>query len=200
MEPSLRREHILEQAAILFGKKGYHATSIADIIKSAGIARGTFYLYFQNKRAIFEELLDNLVVQIKKWIKVVDISPNAPSVREQLLDNINRVVELLTKNPALLSILLEGAVGLDKEFDEKLAHFYSQITNTVELSLEHGQEMGLVRPCNAHIAALIAIGAMKEVLYDMLRSNDGDLDIDTIAAAILDIFSHGVLASGATFP
>lgn len=185
---------------MLFGKKGYHATSISDIIQSAGIARGTFYLYFQNKRAIFEELLDSLVIQLKKRIKVVDVSDSAPTVREQLQDNITRVVESLTKNRALLSILLEGAVGLDKEFDEKLAHFYTQLTNTVQLSLEHGQEMGLVRPCNAHIAALTAIGALKEVLYDTLRGKAGNLDIREIAAAILDIFSHGVLVSGVPFP
>lgn len=193
MDPSLRREHILAQAAKLFGEKGYHATSISDIIQSAGIARGTFYLYFQNKRAIFEEVLDDLVVRIKERIRVVDISENAPPVREQLLGNITRVLELLTDQRELLSILLERAVGLDREFDAKLAHFYAQLTNTVRISLEHGQEMGLVRPCNAHIAALTAIGALKEVLYDTLRTKSGELDLTEITVSILDVFSHGVL-------
>jgi AcrR family transcriptional regulator len=142
VEQARRREQILSKAAVLFGKKGYHATSISDIIESVGIARGTFYLYFDNKRAIFDEILDMLVVRIKKRIRRVDISEGAPPVRDQLIDNISRVLQLLTKNRALLSILLEGAVGLDKGFAEKLAGFYEQITVTVDNSLTLGQEMG----------------------------------------------------------
>ena len=69
MEPVQRREQILRHAASLFGQNGYHAVSISDIIQAAGIARGTFYTYFENKRAIFDELLDILVVRIKSCIK-----------------------------------------------------------------------------------------------------------------------------------
>ncbi|MCP4606664.1 MAG: TetR/AcrR family transcriptional regulator [Proteobacteria bacterium] len=200
MNPSERREQILEHAAALFGQKGYHSTSIADIIRSAGIARGTFYLYFENKRAIFEELLDYLVIQIKKRIKIVDTSEGAPSAREQLLGNITRVIEMLADNRALLSILLEGAVGLDKGFADKLSFFYEQLAQTIELSLNLGQKMGLVRPCDTRISALTAIGALKEVLHHMLRSEDGRVNIRELAAEILDIFSRGVLIDGVSIP
>ncbi len=200
MEPSARREQILDQAAALFGRRGYHATSISDIIEAAGIARGTFYIYFKNKRAIFEELLDYLVVRIRKRIKTVDTSPEAPSAREQLLENITGVIELLAENRALLSILLEGAVGLDKGFGQKLNSFYDQISQTIELSLKLGQEMELVRPCDTRTAALVAVGGLKEVLHDMLRSREGSADIRSLAAKILDMFSRGVLVDGVSLP
>lgn len=200
MKPSIRRELILEHAAALFGQKGYHSTSISNIIQSAGIARGTFYLYFENKRAIFVELLDYLVVQIKKRIKTVDTSPGSPSAREQILDNITRVIELLTDNKALLSIMLEGAVGLDKSIDEKLSSFYDQIAQTIELSLKLGQQMGIIRQCNTRIAALSVVGALKEVLHDVLRSEDGGPDIRKLAGEILDVFSKGVLMEGVSIP
>ena len=57
-----RRAAVLAVARRLFSQKGYHATSIHDIIEAAEIARGTFYLYFESKRAIFDELLDGLVI------------------------------------------------------------------------------------------------------------------------------------------
>ncbi len=41
----------------MFAAKGYHGTRISDIIDAAGIARGTFYLYFESKSAIFLELI-----------------------------------------------------------------------------------------------------------------------------------------------
>lgn len=196
MDPSARREQILEHAATLFGQKGYHATSISDIIQSAGIARGTFYLYFKNKRAIFNEILDLLVVRIKKRIKRVDPSLGSASIRIQILNNITGVVELLTDNKALLSILLEGAVGLDKGFADKLNDFYQQVTQTIELSLRLGQEMALVRSCNTRIAALAGVGALKEVLYDLLRNGSEALEIGELSAQLLDIFIRGVIIPG----
>src|SRR5207249_12064076 len=52
-----RRANVLQTARRVFSAKGYHDTSISDLIEAAGIARRTFYLYFISKRAIFEELL-----------------------------------------------------------------------------------------------------------------------------------------------
>ena len=44
------RNVILQSAKTVFIEKGYHNTSISDIIRQTGLARGTFYLYFQNKK------------------------------------------------------------------------------------------------------------------------------------------------------
>ena len=194
MEPAQRREQILLHAANLFGTRGYHAVSISDIIRDAGIARGTFYIYFKNKRAIFDEILDILVVRIKSCIEKVDLSEKAPSVKEQLLSNLAAIFDLLIKNRALLSILLEGAVGLDKGFAEKLDGFYRQITDTIDSSLLLGRDMGLIRPCDTRLAALAAVGALKEVLHDALRSNNARYDLDSVAAALLDIYMNGTAA------
>ena len=200
MEPKERREQILEHAAFLFGKNGYHATSITNIIESAGIARGTFYLYFKNKRAVFEELLDALVIQINSKIKTVEMDPGAPSPREQLVDNIVGVLELLTKNRALLSILLERAVGLDQRSAKKLADFYEKISHTIDGSIQLGQQMGLVRSCNTKMASLAAIGVLKEVLHDMLRTPEDNQRLREVAGEVLDIFSRGVLIDGVSLP
>src|SRR5438552_1828440 len=55
-----RRAQVLATARRLFAERGYHNTSISEIIAACRIARGTFYLYFESKRAIFDELLDDL--------------------------------------------------------------------------------------------------------------------------------------------
>ena len=48
-----RRAALLSTARQVFAQHGYHSTSIDDLIDAAGVARGTFYLYFESKRAIF---------------------------------------------------------------------------------------------------------------------------------------------------
>jgi hypothetical protein len=113
-------------------------------------------------------------------------------VKNQIVGNVTGVLALLINNRALLSILLEGAVGLDKGFADKLGEFYEQIAETVDTSLSLGQEMGLIRSCNSRTAALTAMGALKEVLYDALRRNSDIENIETLVSELLDIYLHGV--------
>jgi AcrR family transcriptional regulator len=53
------RQKVLEAAEQVFGEKGYHSASVTEITRAAGVAQGTFYLYFDNKRdlmcAVVEE-------------------------------------------------------------------------------------------------------------------------------------------------
>lgn len=201
MEPRERRVQILGQAARLFGDRGYHETSISDIIAAAGIARGTFYLYFENKRGIFEELLDGLLSGILERITAVETEPDSPSPKEQLVDNIARVIELFADERHMLTILFHGAVGLDKEFDSKLADFYEKLTEEMIGSLDSGQRMGLVRPCDTRFAAKIALGAFKEALYEFFENEaHQDQPPRRVAEEILELFSRGVLVDGVSIP
>lgn len=59
-EPEERKNEILDTAEALFHTKGYDKTTINDILKEIGIAKGTFYYYFKSK----EEVMDAIVVRI----------------------------------------------------------------------------------------------------------------------------------------
>jgi AcrR family transcriptional regulator len=52
-----RKEQLMSEAAKLFGRSGYYATRVIDIVKSAGVAKGLFYWYFDNKEALFREIV-----------------------------------------------------------------------------------------------------------------------------------------------
>jgi AcrR family transcriptional regulator len=59
---------ICDSAESLFNKKGFYDTSIADICRHARTAVGTFYIYFQDKTAIYNYLVRNYYVVIKKYL------------------------------------------------------------------------------------------------------------------------------------
>jgi AcrR family transcriptional regulator len=54
-----RKQEIIDKSGVLFGRKGYEKTTVADIVRAVDIAKGTFYHYFKTK----EEVLDALVNQ-----------------------------------------------------------------------------------------------------------------------------------------
>jgi len=54
------RRRLVDAAETVFGEKGYEAASIADITRAAGVALGTFYVYFVDKKALLAEVIDSL--------------------------------------------------------------------------------------------------------------------------------------------
>ena len=52
-----RRRQILDESARLFAERGYHPTSVADIVESLGVGKGVFYWYFESKDDLFLEIL-----------------------------------------------------------------------------------------------------------------------------------------------
>jgi AcrR family transcriptional regulator len=188
-----RRAQILQAARRVFAEKGYLGASIADIIDAAGIARGTFYLHFESKRAIFGEILDDLLLQLNSVITRVDI--NAPeSAQEQLLANVERVLGVLIENADLARILLRTSAGQDVEFDQKLGEFHEHALKLITGSLSDGVKMGLVRDVDLSIYASCVLGSMKETVDHLLiRRATPVEDRRAIAKKLLDYNLFGIL-------
>lgn len=76
--PEIRREELMDAAQRLFLEKGFAATSVAEIVDAADVAKGTFYLYFQTK----DDVLAALRVRfIERFCKKIDAANAAASSR-----------------------------------------------------------------------------------------------------------------------
>ena len=187
-----RREEILSAAISAFSNKGYHDTSISDIIEKAGIARGTFYLYFENKRQIFDSVLDNLIVELDHCIKKIEVGQGLPNPIDQLKANLIRVLTLFVENPELTRILLRHATGLDSELDQKITEFYNNWAYRIEEAIRLGIKMGLVRECNSKLISYCILGIIKEVIEYITLSRNGKHDISTIADELINFGLYGL--------
>ena len=58
------RDGLLEAGREAFGERGYDATSIAEILDAAGVAKGALYHHFDTKAALFDAVLDQVVQEI----------------------------------------------------------------------------------------------------------------------------------------
>src|SRR5712692_2404115 len=175
MEREARREQVLRHAKRIFARKGYHRTNIADIITRARIARGTFYLYFENKRDLFEELLAQVLDELRRLIQRLRVGPGEPDPVEQLRANLRRVLGLVLAERELTDILLNHATGFDRELDNRIAEFYERVVDQIQRSLDLGITMNLVRPCDTRIAADCILGGIKEVIAQAARARRRDI-------------------------
>lgn len=188
-----RRAQLLRCARAVFAERGYHAASVADVIAAAGVARGTFYLYFAGKRQLFGRILDDLLQELDARIRVIELGPDADPPVEQLRANLRRVLTLLLEDRSLVRILLREAAALDADGRARLEAFYRKLLDHIETSLRLGIELGLVRPCDPPIAAACILGAVKEAIAQLVeRPRAGD-EIERVIEQILAFGLHGVL-------
>ncbi len=195
-----RRQQILNHARDVFARRGYHEAKIEDIVAAAGIARGTFYLYFKDKRAVFEEIVDRAFAQIA--MAIVRVDPNDPgrTVADQVHENTRRIVGTLLEDRPTTKILLSDAVGLDPSFDRKLQSFYEVVENLLSESLREGQQLGVVAQGDARMFAYLILGAMKEILYQVVR-REAAYSEKEVVEGIYDFLGQGCLrVRGASKP
>jgi AcrR family transcriptional regulator len=187
-----RRQQILSAARDVFGKRGYHAAKIDDIVAAAGIARGTFYLYFDDKRAIFEEIVDRTMARLGMSIVRVDPHDAVRSVGDQVRENILRVVRILLEDRATTKILLSDALGVDPAFDRKLLSFFDEMSSLLERSLHDGQALGVVGPGDVRLFSWLTMGAVKEVSFQIVQRGS-EYDEEKLVDGIFTLFSNGYL-------
>ena len=161
-----RRQQLLDSARDAFAEHGYQAVTVDDVVARARIARGTFYLYFEDKRAVLDALVDEFLQRIAAVIVGIDIAHGEHSAREQLRQNVERIVRLALSEPAMIKIALRDASGLDPAFDAKIHSFYDALRELLGASLEEGQQNGIVRAGDRALMVSIGLGGLKELVLD----------------------------------
>jgi AcrR family transcriptional regulator len=185
----IRRQQILDRARDVFAKQGYHQAKIDDVVAAAGVARGTFYLYFHDKRSIFEELCSRFFQRIALTVSRIDVAqPIAP----QVATNVAAILDIFLADPAMAKIILTDAIGLDAEFDRRLLAFYADIEAMLAGSLEEGQSLGIVHSGDTRVVAHFLLGGIKEVLLQLTRA---PVPVDRVAVVkdVLALLARGVL-------
>ena len=196
MDSDLRRRQILSGALGVFASKGYHAASVSDIIEAAGIARGTFYLYFESKRAIFDAILDVIFEKVDEQILAVVLPENGEGegVLAQVEGNVRRLCRLFLGNRDMVRILMAEAVGLDEAACARLTEFFGRLGSWMAESLQDGVDAGIVRPCDTAVTAHALTGMIRGVFWAWAMGLV-DLDEDTFVSEIMTLLLGGVLVA-----
>lgn len=192
-----RRVQIKETALRVFSEKGYHETSVSDLVDAAGVARGTFYLYFDSKDAIFLELLDDLTAHLRSNITGIDLAPGAAPMAKQLHAIVVRILRTVVDNRPLTRIIFREAVGLHAAVDARLAQFDQELHGYVARSLALGASLGVTRPLDPAVSAACVIGSLRELIHRTVVHSDSTAPLEEIAAALIDHHLRGLLTDPA---
>jgi AcrR family transcriptional regulator len=190
---SERRQQILTAARDEFAKRGYHQTTIDDIVAQAGVARGTFYLYFEDKRAVFSDLIDRFAAQLAMTIVRITTDDPRENVAAQVRENIRRIIGTCLGDRAMTKILFNDAVGVDPAFDRKLMNFYDSMVGLLTESLRDGQALGVVGDGEPRVLAYLTLGALKELLYQAVTLGLAEESAEVLTQQMFSFLGHGYL-------
>ncbi len=193
----IRRQRLIEAAKKLFSEKGFYSTYVDDIIKEAGVGKGTFYRNYKNKEDIFVTLL---FMFLNDWRNTVSIGiDNNTSL--SYVEYIKKVaIESFTffkKNEELSNLYFRIAPGLSAIIEPYIKNFETQMLDYIINDLEKARELGFLDAnFNTKLAANIVAGAFFRVhyYYFILKSDEEALKrIEDLVDEFFNMLFFGVL-------
>jgi AcrR family transcriptional regulator len=146
------RRRLLDAAERVFGELGYHDASIVKVAESAGVATGTFYLYFDSKKSIFDELVRDLNRRVRHAMK--EASSQGTTRVEQELLGFDAYFRFTSEHPALYRIIRQA------EFvsPEMLRYHYERLSEGYVEALAEAAERGEIKTLDPEVTAYALMG------------------------------------------
>lgn len=152
-----RRTEIVDAAAALFDRTGYHTTSMSEIAGAVGIAKPSLYHYFRSK--------DDILFEIHgQFIDLLLARHDArrdrdPSPATELLDLMSDMIDLMATHKGHVRVFFEHHRDLSEEQRREVLEKRDRYFGIVEGTIVRGIELGDFRPVDVPLATLAVFGA-----------------------------------------
>ena len=183
------RRLLLEAAERIFAEVGYHDASIVKITESAGVGQGTFYLYFDGKKRIFDEVVLDLNARVRR--AMTEASTQGTTRAESELLGFGAFFRFTADHPALYRIVRQA------EFvsPEILQLHYERLTERYVIGLRQAMAAGEVAQGDPEVLAwsLMGVGelvGMRWILWDGRTEMPGRV-FDELARIIVRALGAG---------
>lgn len=151
-----RKQQLLDCAAVLFAERGYADTRIVDVVRAAGVAKGLFYWYFENKEALFRELVEENRLRLRRT-QAAAIAPEAePLLR--IRQGSEASVHYMARYAHFFALL--EVENLEKQFADELRRGNDVHTSDVAAHIRDGVADGTIRDEDPELAAFGVVGAI----------------------------------------
>lgn len=177
-----KKERIVHAAIDVFQEKGIEKTKIADIVKLAGIAQGTYYLYFPSKLsvmpAIAEVMVERLIARVHDE---VDSKALFVDRLEQLVDSIFLYTNEYREVLALVYAGLASSEHI-RQWETVYQPFYSWISDFLQTAKEEGvirSDLKIDRTAKMLIG-LVESAAEQIYLYDHTNEEEANLQKEEV--------------------
>jgi AcrR family transcriptional regulator len=183
-----RRQAILSAALEEFAASGFAATRLDDVAKRAGVAKGTIYLYFRDKEALFQELVRTMLSPVVGSIETVPIA-NLPAraIAELIADLFVREIFGTRRKDVIRLIITEGG-----RFPKLAEFYYHEVIERVTVALRGLLSSAAARgelssDALARFPQLLVAPALVAIVWNGMFGHLAPLDVRELMRAHIDI-------------
>lgn len=192
-EKSQRRDEIMAAAKDVFARKGFHATTIADIAKEAGLAYGSVYWYFDSKDDLFHALMaveeQALRAHVSSALAALNALPDAAGGEATLRTAVQATFEFFEADKATVKLLFRDAYALGDRFEKHLGGIYERFIDEIETFIVAAQRRGEVVAAPPRMVAFTLAALIGQLAHRRLATDDGVRAAevaDFVVALVLD--------------
>jgi len=189
-----KRRVILDAAARVFARKGFHTSRVGDIAEEAGVAHGLLYHYFASKDEVLETIFREHWAILLDRIHAVESSDDPPL--EQLRGIAAVMFEGWLREPDVVRVVVRE-IARSTEVQERAGELVKPI-GAIRRIIERGQADGSFRrDLEAETAAIILYGAIDELITGWVigRLAGDDDDVASAQHHIVQVLASGLSAS-----
>jgi AcrR family transcriptional regulator len=178
-------QKILDAAAVEFGDRGFHEAAISSITNRAGVALGTFYVYFESKDAIFRSLVAHMGELTRHFIaaRVAD-SPNRLAAERE---GVAAFIEFVRVHKNLYRIIMEAQFVAPDAYREH----YETFADAYARRLNSATKAGEIRPGDDSVRSWALMG-MSVFLGLRFAVWDEKSSAEKIAAVVGEMIENGL--------
>src|SRR5579859_3878529 len=187
------RDRLLHVAMEVFAERGYHGTTVDDIVAASATSKGAFYHYFSSKQDVFLTLMDALagVVEAGTEAAIAD----EPTALRKVESALRVVLETAEARRDLVKILLVEAVGLSPALEQKRLGIHRRFAKVIQRHLDRAVVEGAIPSQNTALAAQAWLGTLNEVITQWLVTGEGRVTDRLPDLRVLLLRSIGVAAA-----
>jgi AcrR family transcriptional regulator len=173
-DKSARRDEILASAKNVFARKGFHATTIADIAKEAGLAYGSVYWYFDSKDDLFHALMASEEHALRAHVAAaLGSHPENENGEAPFRNAVQATFEFFEADKATVKLLFRDAYALGDGFEKHLGGIYERFIDDIETFIVAGQNRRQVVPAPPRMVAYTLAALIGQLAHRRLATNDG---------------------------
>ncbi len=187
------RTRILKAAQRLFANKGFEGTTTASLAQAAGVAEGTLFRHFPNKKAILIE------VATDGWVEILTDLLTALSEMgsyKAVAQVMRRRMLNVRENADMMRVCFMEAQFHPELRDRIQSEVISKMTDVAEAFFQTAMDRGIYRPMNPKIVAQIFLGMFAVAGFSqdtILEPGASPQTMQEMAEGLADIFLNGVL-------
>jgi AcrR family transcriptional regulator len=193
LEPDQRRQQLLDAATWVFARKGFRNASISDIIARAGVARGTFYLYFKSKDDVFRLVVETFYNQTIQMLETMgSVPPVGTGATGLLTGSFLKWLTFVDAHRDAATVVLREAPSIDARFDKAYAGLRRAAAERLAVRIRYVQTLGLASSAiPAEVIAHLQLGMFDGVLNAFVL-RDPHADLEALAQQLAHFEWNGI--------